>query len=315
MGNVALSEQRAKGRRLTELQKNKLTFDFETFFDLNKDGVLSYQDFLWAKDKICYMSGWKIDSEKYKKAEKLFKNIWISLEEVADSNHDGKITKNEWLTMWETYKIELMDQEENMEHFFKKFFTETKNPDFRKLQELGTHLGEKGDEDVKKENGKEGRVEDSVAGNTILPTWLHDYLVFRFDLLDRTCNGVVDLEEYQYVLGEFGVKEKDSKACFTLFTDHSTLPLDFQYFVRLFEEFYLSDDPTHLGNFVNGKLDFSVAREAEGENEDEESIEEMIQKMNDDLMAVGNPRDLKQKKKKKVESSFKIFEKLKKCFS
>ena len=33
--------------------------------DLNKDGILTYNDFLWAKDKICYMSGWKIDSPKY----------------------------------------------------------------------------------------------------------------------------------------------------------------------------------------------------------------------------------------------------------
>jgi len=268
MGNVALAEQREKGRSLTDLQKNKLSYDFETFFDLNKDGVLSYKDFLWAKDKICYMSGWKIDSEKYKKAEKLFKNIWRSLEDVADSNHDGKITKKEWLTMWEKYKMELMDQEMQMENFFQKFFTETKNPDFRKLQEMGSHLGETGEETDRKEDN-EAPVQtggESVVGGTILPVWLHDYLVFRFELLDRTCNGVIDLEEYQYVLGEFGVKEKDAKVCYNLVTDHATKPLDFPYFVRLFEEFYLSDDPAHLGNYVNGKLDFSVAGEEMGVN-------------------------------------------------
>ena len=52
MGNVPVKEQRKKGRLLTPLQKNKLTFDFETFFDLNKDGVLTYLDFLWAKVRI-----------------------------------------------------------------------------------------------------------------------------------------------------------------------------------------------------------------------------------------------------------------------
>jgi hypothetical protein len=37
------------------------------------------QDFQWAKDKICCMSGWKIDSEKYRKTEKLFTEIWVRL--------------------------------------------------------------------------------------------------------------------------------------------------------------------------------------------------------------------------------------------
>ena len=38
--------------------------------DLNNDGCLTYNDFLWAKDKICGMSGWKIDSYKYKVGQK-----------------------------------------------------------------------------------------------------------------------------------------------------------------------------------------------------------------------------------------------------
>ena len=41
MGNVPLHSQ--GGGELTEFQKNKLTFDFNTFFDLNHDGFLSYK--------------------------------------------------------------------------------------------------------------------------------------------------------------------------------------------------------------------------------------------------------------------------------
>ena len=65
--------------------------------DLNNDGCLTYKDFLWAKDKICYMSGWKIDSPKYKITEALFHEIWESLEIIADVDKDGKITKTEWV--------------------------------------------------------------------------------------------------------------------------------------------------------------------------------------------------------------------------
>ena len=43
------------------------------------------------------MSGWKIDSPKYKITEALFHEIWESLEIIADVDKDGKITKKEWV--------------------------------------------------------------------------------------------------------------------------------------------------------------------------------------------------------------------------
>ena len=30
---------------------------------------------------------------------------------MADTDHDGKITSNEWLAMWEAYKKELIERE------------------------------------------------------------------------------------------------------------------------------------------------------------------------------------------------------------
>ena len=44
MGNVqVLSQNTSNNGELTEFQKNKLMFDFNTFFDLNNDGYLSYK--------------------------------------------------------------------------------------------------------------------------------------------------------------------------------------------------------------------------------------------------------------------------------
>ena len=45
------------------------------------------------------MSGWKIDSYKYKITEALFKEIWDSLEHIADVNNDGRITQAEWVRL------------------------------------------------------------------------------------------------------------------------------------------------------------------------------------------------------------------------
>ena len=44
---------------------------------------------------------------------------------------------------------------------------------------------------------------------------------------------------------------------------NNTIVLDFEYFVKLFEEFYLSNDPADLGNFINGKLDYDDDSEVE----------------------------------------------------
>jgi len=84
--------------------------------------------------------------------------------------------------------------------------------------------------------------------------------------LDRTGDGKIDIEEFEYVLSEFGIKEKDSRQSFQIFTQYSSLPIDFDRFVALFEEYYLSDNPSDLGNFVNGILEFKVDNPKVDEN-------------------------------------------------
>ena len=55
-----------------------------------------------------------------------------------------------------------------------------------------------------------------------------------------------------------------------LFFQNNTKELDFDYFVSLFEEYYLSDDPSDLGNFINGRLEFPVEEGSDAEAEDEQ---------------------------------------------
>lgn len=55
---------------------------------------------------------------------------------------------------------------------------------------------------------------------------------------------------------------------FSIYFQNKTVVLDFDYFVQLFEQFYLSDDPSDLGNFINGKLDYNQEEDSDGEDED-----------------------------------------------
>jgi len=345
MGNVT---SRGKPDRLTRFQREKLKHEFFTFFDLNNDGCLTYKDFLWAKDKICYMSGWKIDSPKYKITEMLFNEIWESLEVIADLDKDGKITKTEWLMMWKTYKKEISEKEKEQKDFLRNYYRHSirkhngdspdgsnkgessaeaddkmnnANEDFQYNHEDDDDLPVQLDSDeeptsffarganVIKVNKDEDFADDSdeqlegrLAAMTNgdqqsgasaedvkidmeetdeeenyckLPKWLYKYLVFRFNLLDRVGDGIIDHEEFEYVMSEFGVSERTARQCFNMFTINNTKELDFDYFVSLFEEYYLSDDPSDLGNFINGRLEFPVEESSDAETHDEQDIEDV----------------------------------------
>ena len=209
--------------------------------------------------------------------------------------------------MWEAYKKDLIEKEKETENFLEQFYNKN-DPDFRKLKSMGTHLGDTKHHDTEVQRAvtdnwsKFEEVKHSEALEaTILPTWLNDYLRFRFDLLDRVGDGIIDTEEYEYVLSEFNIKEKDSRQAFLLFSHHLTVEVDFPHFVRLFEEYYLSDNPSDLGNFVNGKLDFSSEEKPTHETEEELTEEQKIINQfdldlyKDDMM--DQPEDESKKKK------------------
>jgi len=297
MGNVSVVNQR-KQTELSSFQISKLTFDFHTFFDLNHDGFLSYKDFQWAKDKICLMSGWKIDSIKYKRTEKLFNHIWVSLLEVGDSDQDGKITITEWLALWTRYKKELCVKEKEGENYLEQIIN-VNTPDFRKLKEDGQKLGDESFEIEDFIQDASERVVEEM--DTILPHWLHEYLVFRFDMLDRTGDGLIDTEEYEYVLSEFGIKEKDARRAFMLFTENSNRLLSFPRFVELFEEYYLSDNPADLGTFINGVLEFRFPDEVDEEVEQEDLLLQYEAMKEDDLMEDPKPSPPSKKEEAKEE--------------
>ena len=237
---------------------------------------------------------------------------------VADTDHDGKITIHEWLTMWECYKKELVEKEKETEDFLQKFY-EARNPDFRKLKTIGKHLG-----DIEEKNGSPYNTKKVVSAaitdkkkdevingddteDTILPDWLHDYLRFRFDLLDRVGDGIIDNEEYEYVLSEFRIKEKDARQAFLIFSQHLTITIDFNYFVQLFEEYYLSDDPADLGNFVNGVLEFPNRKVMEDIPEEKETAEKQleinIELYKDDMMNNKKQEDDQEGSKKDLTKS------------
>lgn len=89
-----------------------------------------------------------------------------------------------------------------------------------------------------------------------IPDWLERYVEYKFNLYDRTGDGVIDPEEFEYVLSDFGVSPKEARSCFLLFSNNHEKKVDLEYFKQLSAEYYRSDDPSALGNFITGRLNF-----------------------------------------------------------
>ncbi|CAG5131910.1 unnamed protein product [Candidula unifasciata] len=205
MGNVSNKE-------LSSFQKKKLLYEYHTFFDLNKDGVLEWKDFQIARMRICAMSGWKDGSDKALKAQRVFADMWRYLQDDGDVDLDGKVTEDEWMRMWEKLNTE--------------YLTRKKDKNFE----------EKDDK---------------------IPDWLERYIEYKFDLFDRTGDGVIDIDEFEYVCGDFGVSPKEARTSFLLFSKNHEQNVDLSYFRQLCIEYCRSDDQGSLGNFISGKLDFT----------------------------------------------------------
>jgi len=101
------------------------------------------------------------------------------------------------------------------------------------------------------------RKEKSDKSENDVPDWLERYIQYKFDLLDRTGDGEIDQDEFEYVLRDFGVSPKDAKTAFLMFSENNVHKITMEYFRSLSIEYFRSDNPSDLGNFITGKLDFS----------------------------------------------------------
>ena len=81
------------------------------------------------------------------------------------------------------------------------------------------------------------------------------------------------------------------------------MALDFDYFVQLFEQYYLSDDPSDLGNFINGILDFnSMADDGSGADDEDPGAEDRTIDSNASLDSMDS--DMKEKDKDQKPCKF-----------
>ncbi|CAG4942933.1 unnamed protein product [Parnassius apollo] len=88
---------------VSDFRKKKLLHLFNQFFDTNSSGSVDKKDFELAAQKISQLRGWKEGDAKYKETLDSLLKIWDGLQSVADSDKNGEVTADEWVSMWEAY--------------------------------------------------------------------------------------------------------------------------------------------------------------------------------------------------------------------
>ncbi|KAL6265625.1 calexcitin-2 [Pogonomyrmex barbatus] len=88
---------------LSEFRKKKLLFVFNAFFDVNQSGTIDVKDFDLAVQRICNSRHWKPDDATSQHIKNTLTKVWEGLQQRADADQDGQISRDEWYSMWEDY--------------------------------------------------------------------------------------------------------------------------------------------------------------------------------------------------------------------
>lgn len=86
--------------------------------------------------------------------------------------------------------------------------------------------------------------------------WQQRYLDFMFALEDTSCDGAIDEEEFVKVYKNYDLSEDECRTAFRKFSENNSIRVTKEVFSQLWKEYFLSDNPDALGNFIFGKTKF-----------------------------------------------------------
>ncbi|XP_038222673.1 calexcitin-2-like [Zerene cesonia] len=92
---------------LSELRKKKLAWIFKSFYDADESGFVEKKDFEEGLNRLAKHQGWKDTDPIYAKVKEVAADIWEGLRKMSDVDNDGKVTLEEWMTMWDFQGTEL----------------------------------------------------------------------------------------------------------------------------------------------------------------------------------------------------------------
>ena len=180
---------------ITPFRRQKLERMF-ALLDLDRDGVIDETDFLRRVDAFARLRAWDRDSAIYLRNAVIATDEWENLRQGADSDDDGKVTRDEFL----------------------------------------------------------GYAERFLEDRDAVRAYARGDVQLLFDAMDRDVDSRLAVDEYREYLEVCRADPIGAERFFA----HADLDRDGRItraeFAHAFEEFYLSDDPSSVGNHLFGQI-------------------------------------------------------------
>ena len=87
--------------------------------------------------------------------------------------------------------------------------------------------------------------------------WERLYMNLMFELQDTSGDNVIDEDEFAEVCATFGVDCAEARQAFQTFSHRGHVPVDKTYYEKMWKEYFGSEEPSSLGNYMFGKINFS----------------------------------------------------------
>jgi len=85
--------------------------------------------------------------------------------------------------------------------------------------------------------------------------WQTQYLRFMFDLEDASADGGIDIDEFTSVCSCYGLEIAECREAFQKMSQGKK-EVNYEQFVELWKQFFMSENPSEPGNFIFGKTSF-----------------------------------------------------------
>jgi len=86
---------------LTQFQQRKLAKMFD-LYDVNRDGYIEAADYARVGEGFATGTGCAPGSADFEKLRATYLGFWEQLRQAADADHDGKVTREEFMASYET---------------------------------------------------------------------------------------------------------------------------------------------------------------------------------------------------------------------
>jgi len=87
--------------------------------------------------------------------------------------------------------------------------------------------------------------------------WERTYMDIMFDLQDTSGDNVIDEDEFVGVCQSYGIDAAECRAAFQTFSHRGRVNVDKKYYEKMWREYFGSDNPADMGNFMFGKVSFT----------------------------------------------------------